>query len=128
MKTFEDMETILHKMVEELPDDLFRELNGGVILLPDIKMHKESTWSDNLFILGEYNNDPRGLGRYITVYYGSFMQLYSLFSPERQKEKLRRILYHEFTHHLESLAGEKDLEIKDARDLLEFKSRRFKRT
>ena len=124
MTTYEEMETVLDKMVSELPMDLFRELNGGVILLPDIKMHEESTRRDNLFILGEYHYDPRGLGRYITIYYGSFMQLYARLAPERQEDKLRRVLYHEFTHHLESLAGERDLEIQDARELLEFKSRR----
>ena len=31
------------------------------------------------------------------------------------KEQLIRVLKHEFTHHIESLAGERELEIKDAK-------------
>jgi len=124
MTTFEDMELVLHKMVNDLPEDLFRELNGGVILLPDVKMHDASEGRDHLYVLGEYHNEPRGLGRYITVYFGSFMMLHSRLAPDRQKDKLRKILYHEFTHHLESLAGERELEIEDAKGILEYKLRR----
>jgi hypothetical protein len=47
--------------------------------------------------------------------------LFSHLKPEKQRERLKKILIHEFTHHLESLAGERDLEIKDAMDLEEYK-------
>ena len=43
--------------------------------------------------------------------------------PRRQKEELRNVLIHEFTHHLESLVGERDLEIEDARELAKYKQR-----
>jgi hypothetical protein len=41
---------------------------------------------------------------------------------EGQKAELRRILRHEFTHHLESLAGEKGLEIKDRIEIEKYKA------
>jgi len=36
------------------------------------------------------------------------------------KNKLRSVLKHEFLHHLESLAGERQLEIEDERKLMEY--------
>ena len=42
---------------------------------------------------------------------------------EAIEEKLRETLYHEFTHHLESLGGEKGLEIEDAENLARYRSK-----
>ena len=110
--TFEEVGAMLDDIADELPEDFYKELNGGVNLLPDVRMHPESK-GDDLYIMGEYHLEGRGLGRYINIYYGSFAAVYSYLPPARQKEELRRILVHEFTHHLESLAGERDLEVKD---------------
>ena len=121
MISFDEAGLMLDEIADEIPEDFYRELNGGVVLLPDVKFHPAG---GNLYILGEYNNDRKGyggLGRYICVYYGSFMRLYSNYTPERQKEELRRILIHEFTHHIESLAGEKGLAVKDADSLEKYK-------
>ena len=129
--TFEEVGTMLDDIAEEIPKEFYRELNGGVFLLPETKMHPESAknTADNLYILGEYHNDRKGmggLGRYIVIYYGSFIKLYACLRPEQQKEHLRRVLIHEFTHHLESLAGERGLEIKDAQRINEYKKRFIK--
>jgi len=121
--TFDELEEMLMDIAFELPDDLFRGLNGGVFLLPGGKLHPESSEPGGLFILGEYHHEPRGLGRYITVYYGSFVRVYGGYDPARQKEFLKKIVFHEFTHHLESLAGEKELEIKDALDIMRYKKK-----
>jgi len=122
--TFDEIGAMLDEIAEEIPEDFYRELNGGIILLPELKRHPESHASGSLYIMGEYHNDRTGfggLGRYIAVYYGSFIRLYAYFSPERQREELRKILIHEFTHHLESLAGEHGLAVKDAQNLDEYK-------
>jgi len=121
MVTFDEAGAMLDEIADELPGEFYRELNGGIILLPEAKMHPEG---NNLFILGEYNNDRKGyggLGRYIVIYYGSFVNLYAHLNPESQKEELRRILVHEFTHHVESLAGERGLEIKDAQQMARYR-------
>jgi len=123
MITVDELAAMLEELESEIPADLYRDLNGGVVLVQGSKLHPESGGSRDLYIMGEYNWQPRGLGRYITIYYGSFVRVYDHYPPERQKEELRKILYHEFTHHLESMAGEKDLEIKDAIDLLEYRQR-----
>ncbi|MDR1754967.1 MAG: hypothetical protein LBR74_08745, partial [Eubacterium sp.] len=67
-------------------------------------------------------HEPYGLGRYINIYYGSFVRARGYLDAEGQKAELRRILRHEFTHHLESLAGEKGLEIKDRIEIEKYKA------
>lgn len=106
-----NFQEMMEEILQELPKEFFQELNGGVILLEEAKIHPEAR-SNDLYILGTYTNRT-GLGRYITIYYGSFMKIYGSLSREHLKEKLRDTIYHEFTHHLESLAGFRDLTEKD---------------
>jgi hypothetical protein len=121
MTSFDDIGTMIDDIAEEIPEVFYNELNGGINLLPGMKLHPESNNSGYLFIMGEYHYDPRGLGRFINIYYGSFMRVYAFLPPEQQKEKLRQILLHEFTHHLESLGGLHTLAVKDAQALMRYK-------
>jgi len=114
---------MLDEIADGLPEELLRELNGGVILLPDTKIHPESAGAASLYIMGEYHYQPLGLGRYITIYYGSFIRVYAHTQPAQQKEALKKILFHEILHHLESLAGDRSLEKKDAQDIAKYKER-----
>ncbi|MCL2099882.1 MAG: metallopeptidase family protein [Oscillospiraceae bacterium] len=123
MISFEEAGVILDELADELPEEFYRELNGGIILVPEAKPHSSG---GNLYILGEYHNDRTGyggLGRYIAVYYGSFVKLYANMGAEYQKEQLRKTLIHEFTHHIESLAGDRSLEKKDAETMERYKKR-----
>ena len=115
MVSIQEMETMLDEIAEELPSDFYKELNGGIILLPEIKLHTKSQQND-LYILGEYYRNGN-LGRYIAIYYGSFMNVYGYLAKDELKEKLKSTLKHEFRHHLESLGGERDLEIVDAKNI-----------
>ncbi len=115
MISIDEMEMMLNEITESFPRGLIERLNGGILLLPDVKLHGKSRKND-LFILGEYHND-RVFGRYIAIYYGSFMKVHGNAGRETLKEHLTAVLKHEFVHHLESLAGEKDLEMKDADDI-----------
>ena len=110
MFTIDDVETMLNQIAEEIPDEFFKYLNGGVILLDECVPHPQST--GNLYILGQYHH-RHDTGRHICIYYGSFMRLYANATEDVLREQLRNTLLHEFTHHLESLAGERGLEIKD---------------
>jgi hypothetical protein len=51
------------------------------------------------------------------------MRVFGHLDNEQLKKQLRKTLRHEFTHHIESLAGERGLEKKDA----EFMARYLKR-
>ena len=118
MVDFERFAQLLDEIAINLPKEIYIELNGGVNLLEEHKVHPESK-SGELYILGNYNRNH--LGRYINIYYGSFMQTYGHYNEEELAAKIANTLKHEFTHHLESLAGEKDLEIADAEFIDKYK-------
>lgn len=111
--TIEHAQEILDLLYDQIPDVIFRELNGGVVLTPETVWQPPSV-GENLLILGQYHVNTNGLGRYITIYYGSVMRAYGNLSDEEIAVKLKELLHHELTHHLESLAGDRSLEIEDA--------------
>lgn len=118
MMTIDAMHEILDEISREVPEEFYRELNGGVILLEDEVVSPEAADGD-LYTLGEYCEDEL-MGRYIVIYYGSFQAVFGQESEAVVREELRETLFHEFTHHLESLAGEYGLEIKDEEELRKY--------
>ena len=118
--TIDEMHLMLDEIVEEFPPAFFETLNGGISLLPHTKMSGHAVAND-LYTLGEYRRDA--MGRYIYLYYGSIIHAHGHLSPERMRERLRKLVSHELTHHLESLAGEKGLEIKDRENLQRYLNR-----
>jgi len=122
MIDIEEVGTILDEIATELPQEFYKELNGGIILLPEAKINPVGRRND-LYIMGEYHSGG-SMGRYISIYYGSFERIYGHLAREPLKEQLAHTLKHEFTHHLESLAGERGLEIKDAQFLEDYWNRK----
>lgn len=120
MLTFEQARDILSDLADSIPEVICRELNGGIILQPDEKISSHSL-GDDLYTMGEYNYDPRGLGRYITIYYGSLIRVYGTATEKKQAEVLRQVLHHELIHHIESLAGDRTLERQDDEDLMRYR-------
>ncbi|NLY72617.1 MAG: metallopeptidase family protein [Tissierellia bacterium] len=108
--SYDEIGHILDELAEELPAVFFNELNLGIVLVETTKYHHEAR-SEELVILGEYSRSR--LGRQIKIYYGSFKKLYGHLDRQDLVEKLRDTLRHEFTHHIQDLAGNKDLEIED---------------
>ena len=123
--SFEEVGTVLDEIAESLPAGLFRNLNGGIILLPEIKLHPESQEGNRLYVVGEYRYEPWGLGRYIVIFYGSFLYSYGMQPQPRQRSELRRVLLHEFKHHVQSLGGTRGLEKEDAQRLARFRRTRL---
>lgn len=127
MITFEETGDMLDAIAEELPKEFFRDLNGGILLLPEARQDPSDS-AYGLYIMGQYVHDQ--MGRYIIIYYGSFAAVYPHHSPEKIREELRETLFHEFTHHVESLAGVRNLEIKDELNVARLRARygrRFRR-
>lgn len=122
MLLFEEARDLLTAMADELPEPIYRELNGGIILLPDVRMHPANTHGD-LYMLGQYHYDPKGFGRYITIYYGSLMKVCGHLPRQAQIDRLRGVLHHELTHHLEHLAGDRSLEVQDEIDIRRYRDR-----
>ena len=119
MISIEEMQTELENIAEALPPEFYEELNGGIILLPEAKLHEKSRANDALFILGEYHRSG-SMGRYISIYFGSFERVYGQLGNDEIIEKLGNTLRHEFRHHIESLAGNYDLEIIDSQYIAEY--------
>ena len=125
MISISEVEAMLEEAAEQIPEELYRDLNGGIILLPEAKLHHQQVAGD-LYILGEYHRS-RGMGRYIAIYYGSFEKASAHLTNAQLKKKLAHTLKHEFTHHIESLAGERDLEYEDERNIARYLSQHRRR-
>lgn len=111
---------ILDEMAEGFPAVLFEELNGGVNLLEEAMPDPEFPEGE-MYFLGEFCDDC--LGRYINLYYGSFVALAEQedWTEEDWRRELRETLAHELTHHMESRAGTHALDDKDAQELEAFR-------
>lgn len=110
MITFDECAEMLDEIADSMPFELYRELNGGMSLLPQIKVHPKALNND-LFILGEYKRNS--LGRYIVFYYGSLNRVYGHLPKEEYYKRLKKVLSHEVRHHNEYLAGVDDLVLYD---------------
>ena len=117
--TFEEAGAYLDELADSLPKEFFTELNGGILLSKEVCRREDVP--GNLMTMGVYRRDY--MGRSIEIYYGSFKAVYGHASRQTVLDELKATLLHEFTHHLESLAGEKGLEIKDAEELAAYLER-----
>ena len=118
--SFDQVGDLLDEMAEEFPEEFYQDLNGGISLLPEAV---EDPAGEDLYIMGEYCNAQ--MGRYLNLYYGSFLALAQQehWTREDWEDELYDTLAHEFTHHIEGLAGERGLEIKDAAFLEQYKKK-----
>ncbi len=121
MVDFETFQEFIDEIIQTFPEEFFRELHGGVFARAHAKLHPDAR-SGDLYIMGEYCVTPH-LGRFIVIYYGSFARVHASLDEQSLKAALRKVLLHEFRHHLESLAGEHDLEVEDAIQIARYKGR-----
>ena len=119
--SFDEVGEILDEMAEEFPPVFYRDLNGGISLLPDALPDPDFPPGE-MYILGEYCNDM--MGRYINLYYGSFAALAKSedWSVDTWTDELRTTLAHELTHHLEALGGLHGLDDRDAEELARWRA------
>lgn len=123
--SYDEAAEYLNEVAETIPPAVFTHLNGGISLVNHTLPSPHSN-DGSLYILGQYHFDPNGLGRYISIYYGSFVRLYGHAGIASQKEALRKVLFHELTHHLEHMAGVRDLEEVDKIQIQQYLNRHNK--
>ena len=112
----EEYRKIVSELLDELPEEFFRELSGGVLVSEECAV-PEYARGDDLFALGQYQQQA-GM-RQIILFRGSFDRVYPLADAAQAKKLLRGVLRHEFRHHLESLGGvhnSSSLEAEDERE------------
>ncbi len=96
--SLDEFESLATALIDRIPERLCSELNGGFLLLPEVKK------DGDFYIMGEYVEDEI-MGCSIILYYGSFVQLLEDSSPGEWEKELWDTIVHELRHHLESLAG-----------------------
>lgn len=121
MYTIDQVHLMLNEIYNELPEYVFENLNLGIHLSPNVKMHKNSNPKIPLYILGEYKRD--NMGRMIVIYYGSFITTFGYLDESSFREKLKETLTHELTHHMEDQGGEFQLEYEDFINLQNYKNK-----
>ena len=125
MMTTDEYNRIIAELMDELPQDFFRKLNGGVIV-SDSVMVPDYAKADDLYAMGQYLVYS-GI-RQIVMYKGSFDRVYPNADSDEARSILRSVLRHEFRHHLESLGGifnSDSLKAEDERKKAEYLSRHF---
>jgi len=115
MISMEEYQQILSELMDEMPEDFFRDLSGGVIVSEAMVIPDYARGND-LYTMGQYQVYS-GI-RQIVMFKGSFDRVYPLADASEARELLRGVLRHEFRHHLEALGGihnSDSLEAEDAR-------------
>ena len=111
----EEYRNIVSDLMDELPEEFFRDLSGGVIVSEASALADYAVRND-VYLMGEYLVYS-GI-RQIVLFKGSFDRVCPLADADEAKRILRGVLRHEFRHHLESLGGvhnSSSLEAEDAR-------------
>ena len=124
MITTEQFNSIISELLDELPEEFFWELSGGVIVSEALVIPDYAQGND-LYTMGQYQIYS-GI-RQIVMFRGSFNRAHPNVDLSEAKDLLREILRHEFRHHLEYLGGvhnSSSLEAEDERRKREYLSRK----
>lgn len=113
MNLAEFEEYIDYTINNEIPASLMKDLNMGIIVTAEKKQENE------YYIMGEYINDE--LGNYVLLYYGSFKEILEDEPYDAWKEEIISTIKHEIIHHVEALAGDEKLAIKEELEELQNK-------
>lgn len=113
MIDMEEYRRIVSELIDELPEEFFRKLSGGVVVSEAIVIPDYAVGHD-LYTMGAYKIYS-GV-RQIVLYKGSFDKTHPTAGPAETKEILRGVLRHEFRHHLEFLSGIHDTSSLEAQD------------
>ncbi len=117
MISFEECASMLDEIADAMPYELYRELNGGISIVPEVRYHPVARNND-LYILAIYQRDL--IGNSIIFYYGSIARVYGNLPREEFYQKMEHILHHEVRHHNEYLAGTDDLGLWDDEQILKY--------
>ena len=119
--TIDRVTELLTEIADEFPDEIYQNLNLGILVSEEVKVNEQSKPEHPLYTLGVYTRGP--MGRQIIIYYGSFMSVYGYLNEADLKVKLRETLKHELLHHMENQGGEYGLEFEDYLRMQSYKTR-----
>ena len=113
MISLEEYEHIVEELLDELPEEFFKELSGGVVVSESLVIPDYARGPD-ICTLGQYQVDF-GI-RQIKLFKGSFDRLHPQADGAEARRILRGVLRHEFRHHLEFLSGIRNSSSLEAQD------------
>ena len=102
MISMEEYRSIVAELMDELPDEFFKRLSGGVVVSEAMPIPDYARDQD-LYTLGQYQEYSNI--RQIVLFKGSFDRAYPLADAAQAREILRGVLRHELRHQLEFLGG-----------------------
>jgi protein-tyrosine-phosphatase len=108
MLSYEQAGDVLDELADELPEEIFKNLNGGVSFMENAVCDEDGRYTLGMYFINK-------MGRHIELYYGSFVELYGAMDDDTFRLRLKNTLHHELTHHIESQAGDRSLERWDER-------------
>lgn len=114
MLSVEEYKKIISELMDELPEEFFLKLTGGVVVSEAMVIPDYSRADDPIYTMGQYQFSA-GI-RQIVMFKGSFDRVYPQAGAEEARLILRGILRHEFRHHLESLGGVRNSSSLEAED------------
>lgn len=117
--TLEEFHLALEEIASALPPRLFEHLNGGVNIREEALLSPDSVTEEPRYILGQYHH-YRVLGRWIDLYYGSFVRALHDADEAAWKAQIDQVLRHELRHHMEDQAGESALREEDKRETQQY--------
>ncbi len=119
MLSLERFEQMANRLFDRIPPRLMEGLHGGIIISEESEQRDPDL--PDVYVLGEYVEDPYGLGCYIVIYYGSFKAVLTGSEPAVWEEELWETMVHELRHHIEAQAGVEDLDLEDLREMEAFR-------
>ena len=122
MLSLNAFERIANRLYDRIPPRLLEGLNGGIIISEEAEQRDPDL--PDVYVLGEYVEDPYGLGCYIVIYYGSFRKVLADSDPKEWEKELWETIVHELRHHVEARAGVDDLDMEDLWELEQFRRQR----
>ncbi len=106
----DEVQEMLEDIASTIPEVLFEDLHGGIVLIEEIKYHPKSI-NNTLIINGEYVKTR--MYNLIRMYYGSLVKNYGHLPREEFKERIKDVLIHELRHHIEFKCNDYSLVIED---------------
>ena len=113
MISTEEYRQIVSELLDELPEEFFQKLSGGVVVSEAAELPAYAR-GDDLYTMGKYVISS-GI-RQIVMYKGSFDRVFPQADAAEAKERLRAVLRHEFRHHVEFLGGVRNSSSLEAQD------------
>ena len=121
--SIDQVHNILEEIAENIPEILLEDLNGGIVLIEDVKYHPKSI-NNTLFINGEYVKNS--IYSLIRIYYGSLIKSYGHLSREDFIKEIEKILIHEIRHHIEFKCNDYSLVYEDKKYINDYLERHNK--